>query len=76
MISSSAPPKTPTSNVQAYDSYLRGRQYMHQFRRKSLEFALQMFARASQIDPLMAAGAAAAVVIGVTALFLVRRRKR
>jgi anti-sigma factor RsiW len=32
--------------------------------------------RASQIDPLLAGGAVAAVVIGVTALFLVRRRKR
>jgi hypothetical protein len=31
--------------------------------------------RASQIDPLMAGAAAAAVVVGVTALFLVRRRR-
>jgi hypothetical protein len=32
--------------------------------------------RASQIDPLMAGAAAAAVVVGVSVLFLVRRRKR
>jgi hypothetical protein len=32
--------------------------------------------RASQIDPLMAAAAAAAVALGVTGLFLWRRRKR
>ena len=32
--------------------------------------------RASQIDPLMAGAAAAAVVVCVTALFLWRRRKR
>ncbi len=41
----------PTTNVQAYDCYLRGRQFMHQFRRRSLEFALEMFTRAIQIDP-------------------------
>jgi alpha-D-ribose 1-methylphosphonate 5-triphosphate synthase subunit PhnG len=32
--------------------------------------------RASQIDPLMAGAATAAVVLGVSVLFLVRRRKR
>jgi Protein of unknown function (DUF3618) len=32
--------------------------------------------RAAQIDPLMAGAAAAAVLVGVTALFLWRRRKR
>ncbi len=32
--------------------------------------------RAAQIDPLMAGAAAAAVILGVTALFLWRRRKR
>jgi hypothetical protein len=36
----------------------------------------QLRERAGQIDPLMAGAAAAAVVIGVTALFLLRRRKR
>ncbi len=43
--------KVPTSEVQAYDYYLRGRQFFHQMRRKSLEFARQMFARAIVIDP-------------------------
>ena len=32
--------------------------------------------RTSQVDPVMAGAAAAAVLIGVTVLFLVRRRKR
>lgn len=32
--------------------------------------------RASQIDPLMAGAAAAAVVVGVSVLFLVRRRRK
>jgi len=40
-----------TVNVQAYEYYLRGRQYIHQWSRKSLEYARQMFRRAIEIDP-------------------------
>jgi hypothetical protein len=36
----------------------------------------QLRKRASQIDPVVAGAAAAAVVIGVSVLFLLRRRKR
>ncbi|MGD8869921.1 MAG: tetratricopeptide repeat protein [Gemmatimonadales bacterium] len=43
--------KVPRANVEAYEYYLRGRQYFHQTRRKSLEFAQQMFARAIEVDP-------------------------
>jgi adenylate cyclase len=43
--------KVPTANVEAYDYYLRGRQYFHQFRRKGMEAARNMFARAIEIDP-------------------------
>ncbi len=43
--------KIPTADVQAYDYYLRGRQFFHQFRRKGFDFARQMFARAIVIDP-------------------------
>jgi tetratricopeptide (TPR) repeat protein len=43
--------KIPTSSVQAYDYYLRGRQFFYQMNRKGLEFARQMFARAIVIDP-------------------------
>jgi non-specific serine/threonine protein kinase len=43
--------KTPTTDVQAYDYYLKGRQYFHSFRRKSFDFARQLFARAIVIDP-------------------------
>jgi len=43
--------KAPTAEFQAYDYYLRGRQYFHQFRRKGYEFAMEMFARAIEIDP-------------------------
>jgi tetratricopeptide (TPR) repeat protein len=43
--------KARVANVQAYDFYLRGRQYFHQLSRKNLEYAKQMFNRAIQIDP-------------------------
>ncbi len=43
--------KAPTANVKAYDYYLRGRQFFHQFRGKAFEFAQQMFERAIEIDP-------------------------
>jgi serine/threonine protein kinase/Flp pilus assembly protein TadD len=43
--------KVPTANVQAYDFYLRGRQYFHQLRRRGLEMAREMFMRAIEIDP-------------------------
>jgi adenylate cyclase len=43
--------KIRSVNVQAYDFYLRGRQFFNQLGRKNLEFAKQMFNRAIQIDP-------------------------
>ena len=42
--------KVRAENVQAYDYYLRGRQY-YQIHRKSLEYARQMFNRAVETDP-------------------------
>ena len=45
--------------------------------KKNVDRALeQVRQRAAQIDPLIAGAAAAAVLVGVTALFLWRRRKR
>lgn len=41
----------PTASVEAYEYYLRGRQFFHQTRRKSLEYAREMFTRAIEIDP-------------------------
>jgi serine/threonine protein kinase/Flp pilus assembly protein TadD len=41
----------PTTNVEAYEFYLRGRQFFHQHRRRALEFAMQMFDRAIELDP-------------------------
>jgi non-specific serine/threonine protein kinase len=46
--------KVPTRDVQAYDYYLRGRKAFYEFRRKELEFARQMFARAIVLDPAYA----------------------
>jgi len=43
--------KARSVSVEAYDYYLRGRQYFHQWRRKSVEYARQMFNRAIEIDP-------------------------
>jgi non-specific serine/threonine protein kinase len=50
-----------TGDVQAYDFYLKGREYLYQLTRRSLEFARDMFAHAWKIDPRFAlayAGAA------------------
>jgi serine/threonine protein kinase/Flp pilus assembly protein TadD len=46
--------KVPTANVEAYECYLRGRQFFHQFQKSALEFARQMFTRAIEIDPTYA----------------------
>lgn len=43
--------QVPTANVEAYEFYLRGRQFFHQHRRRALEFAMQMFDRAVELDP-------------------------
>ncbi len=42
--------KPQTADVQAYDYYLRGRQFFHEFRKKGFDFARQMFARAIVLD--------------------------
>jgi TolB-like protein/Flp pilus assembly protein TadD len=46
--------KTPTENVEAYEYYLRGRQYFHQFRRTAILFARRMYDRAIELDPAFA----------------------
>ncbi|HEY4273539.1 MAG TPA: tetratricopeptide repeat protein [Candidatus Udaeobacter sp.] len=43
--------KAPTTNVQAYEFYLRGRKLFQTWNRQNMEFARQMFARAVAIDP-------------------------
>jgi serine/threonine protein kinase/Flp pilus assembly protein TadD len=41
----------PTEDMQAYDLYLRGRNYARRMSRQDLEFALQMFENAVSADP-------------------------
>jgi non-specific serine/threonine protein kinase len=41
----------PTENLQAYDLYLRGRSYARRRTTRDMEFALQMFENAVQLDP-------------------------
>jgi len=49
----SACPKcdAPTRDIEAYDYYLRGRQYFHMANESGFKFALQMFTKAIEIDP-------------------------
>jgi TolB-like protein/Flp pilus assembly protein TadD len=42
--------KARTRDIRAYEYYLRGRQYVD-FRKKSLEYAMEMFRRAVEVDP-------------------------
>ena len=46
--------KSPTDNLEAYDYYLRGREFFHRASEESLQFAIQMFTRAIAIDPQFA----------------------
>jgi adenylate cyclase len=43
--------KPTTTNIEAYEAYLRGRKLYHKWTRQSVEFARQMFERAVKIDP-------------------------
>ena len=43
--------KAPTTDLQAYDYYLRGKQFFYQYTRRGIEFALKMFSQAIELDP-------------------------
>ncbi len=43
--------RKPPADVRAYDYCLRGREFYFQYRRRGVEFALEMFRRALEIDP-------------------------
>jgi TolB-like protein/Tfp pilus assembly protein PilF len=43
--------KVRTVDVDAYHYYLRGRNFFHQHRRKSLEYAVKMYEKAIETDP-------------------------
>ena len=43
--------RVPTRDIRAYEYYLKGRQFFQQTRRRSLQFAEEMFRRAIALDP-------------------------
>jgi adenylate cyclase len=43
--------RIPTTHVQAYEYYLRGRQFYFQYKRKGMECALRMFSQSIELDP-------------------------
>ena len=42
--------KVPTENIEAYDFYLRGRQFFYRHKRKYMKHAIEMFTRAIEQD--------------------------
>ena len=47
--------KRQTVNVQAYDLYLRGQDYLYRLTKRSVERAIQLFEKAIELDPRYAA---------------------
>ncbi|HSN90068.1 MAG TPA: serine/threonine-protein kinase [Anaeromyxobacteraceae bacterium] len=45
------PATSPTADVRAHEYCLRGRQFIRQTRKASLEFACELFRRATEVDP-------------------------
>jgi adenylate cyclase len=43
--------QAPTANIEAYNYYLKGRQFFHSWTRKFLILAREMFAKAVELDP-------------------------
>jgi adenylate cyclase len=46
--------KVPTTDMHAYEYYLRGKQFFYQYKRRGIEFAWKMFAQAIELDPTYA----------------------
>jgi TolB-like protein/Flp pilus assembly protein TadD len=51
--------KRQTGNAQAYDLYLRGLDYMYRMTKRSMEYAIELFEKAIELDPRYAAAYAA-----------------
>ena len=47
--------KRQTVNAQAYDFYLRGQDYLYRLTKRSVEYAIQLFEKAIELDPRYAA---------------------
>lgn len=43
--------KAPTTDLEAYDFYLRGKQFFYQYNNKAMEYARKMYTRAIERDP-------------------------
>lgn len=43
--------KTPTTSIEAYDFYLRGREFFYRNKRQYIQHAIEMFSRAIEKDP-------------------------
>jgi TolB-like protein/Flp pilus assembly protein TadD len=51
--------KRSTVNAQAYDLYLRGKEYLYQLSKRSVEHSVELFEKAIELDPRYAAAYAA-----------------
>ena len=51
--------KRHTGNAQAYDLYLRGQDYLYRLNKRGVEYAIQLFEKAIELDPRFAAAYAA-----------------
>ncbi len=47
--------KRATPSAEAYDLYLRGKDYLYRFTKRDVEYAIKMFERAIELDPRYAA---------------------
>ncbi len=66
--------KRPTLNAEAFDLYLRGKDYLYKFTKANIEFAIQVFEKAIQLDPRYApAYAACAEAYGQLSLLYGRK---
>jgi TolB-like protein/Flp pilus assembly protein TadD len=51
--------KRQTVNVEAYDLYLRGQEYLYRLTKRSITYSIQLFEKAIELDPRYAAAYAA-----------------
>jgi serine/threonine protein kinase/tetratricopeptide (TPR) repeat protein len=56
--------RVPTTDVRAYEFYLRGRRFFGESRRRSLAYAVEMFERAIAVDPSYALAWAGVADVG------------
>jgi TolB-like protein/Flp pilus assembly protein TadD len=52
--------KRQTVNVQAYDLYLKGQEYLYRMTKRGVEYSIQLFEKAIELDPRYAAAYAGA----------------